>query len=320
MNKIVVIGVYFGCFPNYFPLWLESAYRNKSIDFLIFTDQCNFKDHENVRFINLEMNKFEKMISHNLEINAHIVKPYKCCDFKPVYGIIFSDYIRGYDYWGHCDFDLLFGDIQYFLDKYELYKYDKFLALGHLSFYRNCAEVSERYKLSGAATDYSVALQSSENFYFDELAGISAIYIKHGFPMFSKRIFADISPIYKRYKFSDYYYLDDKPQNYKFQTFYWDNGKTWHLYVDKNKQIQREEYMYIHFQKRPNYIINDDFSCSNRIYVTNCGFISTADESVNLIKELNRNYGLIIEKMELFKFIIKQKYNGALRRIKRILK
>ena len=319
MNKIVVIGVYFGQFPNYFPLWLESALRNKSIDFLIFSDQCDESEHGNVRFIKIKISDFEKMVFQKLNINVHITRPYKCCDFKPVYGDIFSDYLCGYDYWGHCDFDLIFGDIQYFLDKYELYKYDKFLPLGHLSFYRNSSDINARYKLEGAAINYPVSLESCDNCYFDELAGISAIYLKHGFSMFSKRIFADISPIYKRYKFSDYYNLDAKPKNYKYQTFYWENGKTWHLYVDDHNQLNRKEYIYIHFQKRPNYQIDEGLSLSGRIYLTNHGFIANADESISTIKELNHYYGMTIERIEHLKFILKLKYNGAIRRL-RILK
>ena len=38
MNKTVIIGVYFGKFPEYFDLWLKSAEYNRNVDFLIFTD------------------------------------------------------------------------------------------------------------------------------------------------------------------------------------------------------------------------------------------------------------------------------------------
>ncbi len=48
MNKIVVIGVYFGNFPEYMNLWLKSCEFNKEIDFIIFTDniiKTNIKNY-----------------------------------------------------------------------------------------------------------------------------------------------------------------------------------------------------------------------------------------------------------------------------------
>ena len=33
MHKICVVGIYFGRFPEYFPLWLNSCGYNKTIDF-----------------------------------------------------------------------------------------------------------------------------------------------------------------------------------------------------------------------------------------------------------------------------------------------
>ena len=36
--KIVMILPYFGKLPNYFDLWLQSAEKNSTIDWLIYTD------------------------------------------------------------------------------------------------------------------------------------------------------------------------------------------------------------------------------------------------------------------------------------------
>ena len=39
-------------------------------------------------------------------------RPYKLCDFKPAYGFIFGEYLKEYDYWGHCDIDIVWGDLR----------------------------------------------------------------------------------------------------------------------------------------------------------------------------------------------------------------
>ena len=53
MNKTVIIGVYFGKFPEYFDLWLKSAEYNRNVDFLIFTDQKMKVNIQNIKFIEL---------------------------------------------------------------------------------------------------------------------------------------------------------------------------------------------------------------------------------------------------------------------------
>ena len=40
-KSIALVLPYFGVLPNYFSYWLESAGKNESIDFLLFSD-CDF--------------------------------------------------------------------------------------------------------------------------------------------------------------------------------------------------------------------------------------------------------------------------------------
>ena len=86
--------------------------------------------------------KMKTLAQNVLGFDVCLDRPYKCCDFKPIYGLIFKEYVSEYEYWGHCDFDLIFGDLQSFFDRYDLYKYDRFIPLGHLSLYRNTDEVN----------------------------------------------------------------------------------------------------------------------------------------------------------------------------------
>lgn len=38
---------------------------------------------------------------------------------------MFQEYIKDYDFWGHCDADLIFGDIRKFVTDDILNKYDR---------------------------------------------------------------------------------------------------------------------------------------------------------------------------------------------------
>lgn len=300
MNKIAIVVIYFGKFPNYFPLWLKSCGYNKSIDFYVFCDSEINNPPKNVYVVYTNLEEVRNRASTVLGFEASLSHPYKCCDYRPIYGVMFADYLSKYDFWGHCDIDLIFGDLQYFFDEYNLYDYDKFGTLGHLSLFKNNPEVNNAYKIHGSLQDYKDVYQTEDNTLFDELCGISTMMIEHGYKVFCKRIFVDIATRYKRFRIIDVYNLDEKPVNYPFQTFYWENGKTYRAYYDIDT-IRKEEYIYIHFQKRPNYEICKELENSESFYITNEGFVPKREIlTKELISKLNPYKGRVSEAIECF--------------------
>ncbi len=304
MNSICVIGVYFGKLPNYFPLWLKSAERNEKIDFYIVTDNKIDSLPGNVYVIDMTLAQMKSLAEEKLNMEICLEYPYKCCDFKPAYGVIFANFIKMYEYWGHCDFDLIWGDIYYFLNKYNYKKYDKFLDLGHLALYRNVKEVNSYYMEAGSVCgDYREVFSKNKSYAFDERNGIGQIFKINNHSIFEKRIYADISQIYHRYR------LALKDVNYKHQAFYWEKGHIYREHYDGDKH-QRDEFIYIHFKKRPNYELKEDFSEVDSFFVTNTGFIPRIGDgmlSMEDIQVLNYFPGRMYESMELLKFKVKGK-------------
>ena len=99
-NTICIIGVYFGELPKYFNLWKMSAEYNHGVDFLIVTDQSLKDLPANVRTLQMSLGDMESLAACELNLtDVSIKRPYKCCDFKPVYGIIFREYVKEYEYW-----------------------------------------------------------------------------------------------------------------------------------------------------------------------------------------------------------------------------
>lgn len=109
-----------GEFPWYFPYFLHSCKFNPNINFVILTDNKSIPQNtpSNVRFLNYSLERFKADASKALGFNVAVNRGYKFCDFKPTYGYIFSDLIAGYDFWGHCDIDIIFGDIRAFMMTY----------------------------------------------------------------------------------------------------------------------------------------------------------------------------------------------------------
>ncbi|MGG0413130.1 DUF6625 family protein [Peribacillus simplex] len=296
MNKIGITGVYFGEFPTYFPLWLNSCSYNETIDFIIISDQNIPKKPDNVRIIKMTFNEFKNMAQRKLELEISVERPYKICDFKPAIGVICEDYLTGYDFWGYCDFDMIFGDLRkYFTDEL-LGSYDKILPLGHLSLYRNTKENNNRYKLDGSLVgDYKKVFTTDKGFAFDELNGIYQIYKSNHFSMYDERIFADISSIHKRFRLA----LNDV--NYKYQIFSFHEGKIYREYFINNTYY-KEEFIYIHIKKPKSLDIKFDSEFCSSFYVTNTGFYKKEkDAQLNDVKKYNNYLGDLFEKNEKIK-------------------
>lgn len=314
MNKIAIIVAYFGKFPNYFPLWLKSCGKNPTVDFLIVTDQELNVPYDNIIVKNMQLSDLQKKATDVLRFEAALANPYKCCDYRPLYGVLFADILKGYDYWGHCDIDLIFGDLQYFFDKYDLYSYDKFGTLGHLALYKNCDKMNNSYNTIYENLDYRNVYTNEDNCMFDELSGIYRIHKHMNVRLFTKRIFVDIATIYKRYRIIDVYGLDERATNYAVQTFSWEKGKTYHVFESKDG-IRKQEYIYIHFQKRPNYEILSELLDSDTFYITNHGFFPAVNRILTCeeILKLNPYKGKMYEAIE-------GKYNLLSRRVKSFIK
>lgn len=190
MNKIAMIIPYIGKFPQFFNTTLYTWSKNKNIDWHIFTDQSieNYAAiYENVFFHKITLEKIKQKIEVvSGRRNVKCDTPYKLCDYKPLYGEIFSDYITNYDYWGYCDLDTVFGNLDKFLKAPLEKEYDKVGNWGHFTLIKNTPEINHRYMLSIKENGQRVNLfdemvKTNKVVHFDETAGINRIYRENGF-------------------------------------------------------------------------------------------------------------------------------------------
>lgn len=152
MKSICLIDVYFGKLPKWINLFLETCKHNPTIDWIIFTDDETPKNTpENVRFIKKSMKQMNKYISDKLGLNITVKKGYKYCDIRPAFGHVFKTYLKKYDFWGHTDLDVLFGDIRSFmtdnlLKNHDVISSDKRKVCGPFTIFRNVKRINELYK------------------------------------------------------------------------------------------------------------------------------------------------------------------------------
>ncbi|WP_067584319.1 DUF6625 family protein [Endozoicomonas ascidiicola] len=195
-RKSIFIVNYFGAWPFWFPFFLMSCAKNEDYHWLIITD-CNIPENAppNVTFLSTTLEEYTKRISDTLQIRLNIQRPYKLCDLRPALGVVHDREIEGYEFWGYCDVDVIFGDINSFItdekmDKYQLITSHSRRVSGHLTLIKNCDEMKELYK---KIPGWEMKMSSEKHYSFDE-KGFSELFVRH--KNFPEKIRKAVSKLY----------------------------------------------------------------------------------------------------------------------------
>lgn len=253
-KKTLLILPYFGKLPNYFNIYLKSISFNPEFNWLLVTDDRSAYDFpENVTVVYKDFEEIRVLFDSKFDFTINLDTPFKLCDFKPSFGYVFSEYLIGYDYWGHCDPDIIWGRLVHFIDYDQLDSYDKIFTLGHLSIYKNNEENNLRFfKTIEGEQYYKKVFSAPYAFGYDELfnKSINTIFINNGFPLFATNYAADIDPYHSSFRLNIHqsqngYLLERKLK----QLFLWKKGVLSRCFLE-NGQLHQQEFCYIHLQKR----------------------------------------------------------------------
>lgn len=174
MKKILVFVCYFGKSPWYLDYFLRSCVDNNDVDFIFFTD---IKDitikGDNIRIVSISFEEFRSKINNYFSFELNIQHPMKLCDIRTSFGEVFQDLIEGYDFWGYCDVDVIFGQIRNFLDDSVLENNDVIFTkpdypTGFFAIYKNDLNISALYR---STPDYIKVFQDEKLLCFDECGG-----------------------------------------------------------------------------------------------------------------------------------------------------
>ena len=278
MNRICLIVPYFGRFPNYFQLWLNSVKYNSDIDFLIITDDDTQYDYpSNVILKKEKFQNIRNRIKKKYDFKVPLKSPYKLCDFKVAYGDIFEQELKGYDFWGYCDVDLIFGNIRKFVTEELLTKYDKINIHGHFSLYRNNEEMRYLYKQCYKdLVNYKIAFSTNWIYHFDEYPGMAYIAKRAKIKMIDIEEYADIDRFeFKFRKVYDHSNKQDDEYDIK-QFFSWNSGKLLNTIIYRHG-IERNEKMYVHLQKR---VMKSDCNIESKYFIIPNEFVTGSEVGI----------------------------------------
>ena len=213
----------------------------------------------------MTLNEFRANASQKLGFEPCIPTAYKLCDFKPAYGFLFEDYIQDYEYWGHCDCDLVFGNLEKVLSPVLDKDYDKIFAAGHLTIYKNTFDNNRRFMKSLEGREiYREAFTTSRIYVFDENVrcsmnpdrlNVHTLFRDNDAKIYEKDLSFNVSP--KKAKITRTAY---NPQTQKFEEDHrYANLARYYLCADGllvvswNKDhavVNTHQYLYMHLQSR----------------------------------------------------------------------
>lgn len=260
MKTACFIIPYFGHFPNYFKLFLKTCGYNKKFNWLIFTDNSiNFGIPSNVRFVHMTFDELREIIQSKFEFSISLDFPYKLCDYKPAYGYIFENYLKEYLFWGHCDIDVLMGDLSSYLTNEILDKYDKLFCMGHCTLYKNNPEINRGFMLPlNGRKVYKDAFTKDYIYVFDEECrtkdNVNRIFKKNGFAVYEEDLSLNFSIFKNKFYRTKYIGFDNKANGFivesdRTKLVTWESGHIFR-YILKQGMLCKEEFMYLHLQER----------------------------------------------------------------------
>lgn len=180
MKSIVILIDYFGAWPKWFPIFLASCKSNSTVNWIIRTD-CDIPPAppSNVKFVATNYDSYVENVSLHLGIDFKPSSSYKICDIRPMWGDIFYEDIKNYDYYGFGDLDVIYGDIRKFYTD-DVLSHDAIsshvgILSGHLCLFRNVEALRMAYLKIPGWKDY---LENPESTRFDEDI-YSSIFFQH---------------------------------------------------------------------------------------------------------------------------------------------
>lgn len=252
MTKICLLSIWIGKLPETFELWKQSVLNNPTVDFYLITDNPGLPEEANLKVITMSFADVKACFQKLFDFKISLETPYKMCDYKPLWGEAFHEITKDYEFWGHCDLDIILGDVRNFLSEDFLKQYDKFFEAGCFILYRNTQEMRNFYKLSmekeNMAYPYKQVFQCPYSCYFDEYLGMNILDWKYNIKVF-------------RDQDKECYVQDFSWQHMEFKSyisdetfvFLWKDNKIYRYLCDQYGNISddsKKEYMLVHIQKR----------------------------------------------------------------------
>jgi hypothetical protein len=241
---------YFGKWPFWMPLFLESCRQNHDIDWLFFSD-CGIPDDlpNNVSVESMRYEDYCALVRQRLKIDFSPANPYKLCDIKPALGYIHEAHLADHDFWAFGDIDLIYGRLRdHYTDERlasrDLISNHARRVSGHLCLIRNTAKMRELFL---RIPDWKARFSDERHQALDEGAFSRLFLRRKNFPKPLFHFAGLFNPLYRKSEFSEAFSTPnaridwiDGSRNFP-EYWFWREGR---LTNDKDGP---REFPYLHF-------------------------------------------------------------------------
>jgi hypothetical protein len=248
MKKILLIIPYFGNWPVWFDFFLHSCRYNPTVDWLLLSDNRMPENlPENIKFRQFSLSEYSRLVSERLNICFYPQNPYKLCDLKPMYGYVHEEELEGYDFWGFCDVDIIFGNLRSFLTNSvlanDVISCHSTRISGHFTILRNTPQLCNAFR---AVRNWDDILRDPQNHQFDEKA-FSKLFVRYkNYPEWVRPFIPGYNRLGVKIYFKERYSTPDCRIEWEDGTrmfpteWYWNRGE-----LTNNKS--KSTFMYFHF-------------------------------------------------------------------------
>lgn len=321
--KVKILSLYFlegkAKLPEHFQLYLNSCGYNKEFEWLFITNSKeSYLVPDNVEILHWEFSDLQHYIQKQFDFPVSLESAYKLCDYKVLYGYLFSEYIKGYDFWGYCDCtDVIWGRLGHFITEERLKNYDKIYWKGHLTLYRNEEKFNHcfmEYRKGDAS--YRDIISQKEYFAPDEtgVLNISDAWKEKGYSVYlAEDEIADVDPLSFAFRKSHHVANGrNKAEKNCHRIFLWKSGSLYSYSLPQNK-ICREEIAYVHFQKRKMSVRIKNLEKCKRFFIIPNQFCTKGELTESWIRRVSRGKLFYDKYFEL-------RWKNLKERIRRIMK
>ena len=156
-NRIALLLPWTGKLPFYWSVWQNSA-----------ADRCF-----DIVVVRKTLEAFAQLVQETLfKEPFRLVGGYKLCDLRPMFGVLFANELRNYDYWAFGDCDVMYGrQLDVWIEKvvagdYEVATVQRDFTAGPFTLIKNCEKCNRLFE---KASGWHEILMRPKTMAFDEL-------------------------------------------------------------------------------------------------------------------------------------------------------
>ena len=185
MPSIVIFITHFGAWPAWIDFFVEFRKKNSDINWVLLSDSGPLprNNAQNIKIVPLTLPQSTLgSLAKRFEYASAPRIAYKIADIRPAFGEIHADMVRGYDFFGYGDLDVIYGRIRDFytndiLARYSVLSTHPERLCGHFALLRNIRPLRRAFRRIPSWTtlmeeEQPVGIDENRAFFLTGLNGV----------------------------------------------------------------------------------------------------------------------------------------------------